>query len=390
MQGYTNMTWTLTGKVKSVFYTIDGSPTGTLDGTDRSEIEFAYDAGDYRLSKEVTDGTNTTKYFYMRDGSGNPMAVYKQIEETVNGALYQNTYLLENTLYGSKRLGTADYGTSRLISSKIIQGSNNLDIHPTDEYNSERGYKRYELSNHLGNVLAVVSDMVNGQDGPTPNGRADYYAANVISASDYYPYGWVISDRKANPTDYRYGFNGQEQDAEWRGGQAVSFRFRIHDPRLGKFLSVDPLAPEYPWNSSYAFAENDVIRSKDLEGMEKKIANGIWDMGYGRSGYKTFAIWDARMKRYYFQEIPVINVVATSLVSKKKELKNRHLQKLAKEGALIAAGFTPAGVAIDVYDLTTAMAEGDTWGIVFGVVGFIPFGDLIKNGYKIFIKQVMI
>ncbi len=45
---------------------------------------------------------------------------------------------------------------------------------------------------------------------------------------------------------------------------------RIYDPRLGKFLSVDPLTKEYPWNSTYSFAENDVIRSIDLDGAEKK------------------------------------------------------------------------------------------------------------------------
>lgn len=44
---------------------------------------------------------------------------------------------------------------------------------------------------------------------------------------------------------------------------------RIYDPRIGKFLSVDPLAKEYPWNSPYAFAENDVMRNIDLDGAEK-------------------------------------------------------------------------------------------------------------------------
>ena len=34
---------------------------------------------------------------------------------------------------------------------------------------------------------------------------------------------------------------------------------------------MDPLAPSYPWNSTYAFAEGDVIRSVDLDGLEKKI-----------------------------------------------------------------------------------------------------------------------
>ncbi|MCE3239478.1 MAG: hypothetical protein K0R24_2459 [Gammaproteobacteria bacterium] len=52
---------------------------------------------------------------------------------------------------------------------------------------------------------------------------------------------------------------------------------RIYNPSLGKFLSVDPLSREFPWNSSYAFAENDVIRSTDLDGAEKNIEIQIFD-----------------------------------------------------------------------------------------------------------------
>jgi len=69
---------------------------------------------------------------------------------------------------------------------------------------------------------------------------------------------------------YRFGFNGQEKDNEVYGeGNAYSFEYRVHDPRIGRFLSVDPLAWKYPWNSTYAFAENDVIRYIDLEGRER-------------------------------------------------------------------------------------------------------------------------
>jgi RHS repeat-associated protein len=71
---------------------------------------------------------------------------------------------------------------------------------------------------------------------------------------------------------YRYGFNNMEKDDEIKGaGNSYSFKFRIYDARLGRFLSVDPLASSYPWNSTYAFAENDVIRAIDLEGLEKYI-----------------------------------------------------------------------------------------------------------------------
>ena len=43
----------------------------------------------------------------------------------------------------------------------------------------------------------------------------------------------------------------------------------MHDPRVGRFFAVDPLAPKYPHNSPYAFSENDVIASIELEGLEK-------------------------------------------------------------------------------------------------------------------------
>ncbi len=68
---------------------------------------------------------------------------------------------------------------------------------------------------------------------------------------------------------YRFGFQGQETDDEVRGdGNSVFFKYRVHDPRIGRFASIDPLAPEYPWNSPYAFSENKVIQFMELEGLE--------------------------------------------------------------------------------------------------------------------------
>jgi RHS repeat-associated protein len=72
---------------------------------------------------------------------------------------------------------------------------------------------------------------------------------------------------------YSFGFNGQEKDNELKGvGNSLDFKFRIYDSRLGRFLSQDPLFRQYPWNSTYAFAENRVIDGIDLEGKE-------WDDG---------------------------------------------------------------------------------------------------------------
>lgn len=43
---------------------------------------------------------------------------------------------------------------------------------------------------------------------------------------------------------------------------------RIYDPRIGKFLSVDPIAKQYPFYSPYHFAGNRPIVSVDIDGLE--------------------------------------------------------------------------------------------------------------------------
>jgi RHS repeat-associated protein len=100
----------------------------------------------------------------------------------------------------------------------------------------------------------------------------------------YTTFGSTITERSASfGAKYRYGFNNQEQDGEL--GDYYAFEYRIHDARLGRFLSVDPLAPEYPWNSCYAFAENRVIDCLDLEGLE--AASGTVMMTGGTGAVKS-------------------------------------------------------------------------------------------------------
>lgn len=97
--------------------------------------------------------------------------------------------------------------------------------------------------------------------------------ADVISAQDYMPFGMHMPGRTFTSNSYKYGFNGKENSGS---GNQYDYGFRIYNPRIAKFLSVDPLFRAYPWNSSYAFAENDVIRSIDLDGLEKKVVTLVW------------------------------------------------------------------------------------------------------------------
>lgn len=74
--------------------------------------------------------------------------------------------------------------------------------------------------------------------------------------------------------NYRNSFQGQEHHDEIRGkGNYINYKYRGHDPRVGRLdWLIDPLAKDYPWNSPYAFSENNVIHAVELEGLEKFFA----------------------------------------------------------------------------------------------------------------------
>jgi RHS repeat-associated protein len=77
------------------------------------------------------------------------------------------------------------------------------------------------------------------------------------------------TNSKYAKTHDRYLYQGQEMDDEVKGeGNSVNYSFRMHDPRLGRFFAIDPVAGKYSHNSPYAFSENRVIDGIDLEGLE--------------------------------------------------------------------------------------------------------------------------
>ena len=55
---------------------------------------------------------------------------------------------------------------------------------------------------------------------------------------------------------------------------ACIYKYRWHDARLCRFISVDPLRREYGWLSPYAFSENRVIDGVEWEGLELFLIHG--------------------------------------------------------------------------------------------------------------------
>ena len=82
----------------------------------------------------------------------------------------------------------------------------------------------------------------------------------------------------ATGNGYRYAFNGKEQDPEWNGvGAMYDYGFRIYDPRIAKFLSVDPLASSFPFYTPYQFSSNMPVAAVDLDGLEAAVMiTGTW------------------------------------------------------------------------------------------------------------------
>ena len=241
-EGISSISWTVYGKIKSIT-----KSNGTID--------YRYDASGSRIYKKTFISGVTTETYYARDAQGNVMAVYEKQPTTP-------LKWMEQHLYGSIRLGM--WNLADVVPGTTIPASGG-----TVEDDYLYGSKFFELSNHLDNVLVTLSDKKIGID-DGGNGTTDYFQPDVLAAQDYYSFGMAMPGREFGSLG-RYGFNGKEQDKEVKGsGAQYDYGFRIYDPKLGKFLSVDPLTKAYPELTPYQFASNRPIEAIGLDGLESK------------------------------------------------------------------------------------------------------------------------
>jgi hypothetical protein len=79
-------------------------------------------------------------------------------------------------------------------------------------------------------------------------------------------------------------------------GNQQDYGMRVYDPRIGKFLSVDPLTKEFPWYTPYQFAGNTPIQALDLDGNEELH----YTMTLNKDGSTTLKLTD--IKFFYKQD----------------------------------------------------------------------------------------
>jgi RHS repeat-associated protein len=209
-------------------YNTQGLVTEVKKGVN-TVVKFFYNERGQRIKKESynTSSPYTLQVttFYQLDLSGNTMAIYN----LPNGGSIVQTDL---PIFGLSRLGV---------------------------YNRATTISNYEITDHLGNVRAVIQ-KISGQ--PV-----------IQSYADYYPFGEQLPSRNSLG-NYRYAFQGQEKDSET---QMEAFHLRLWDGRLGRWLSPDPYRQ---YSSPYLGMGNNPISGIDPDGgFWQELGN--WILGSG-------------------------------------------------------------------------------------------------------------
>nr|WP_315174475.1 RHS repeat-associated core domain-containing protein [uncultured Flavobacterium sp.] len=210
-------------------YNTQGLVTQIKKGTQLT-VNLKYNERGHRVSKEVitnngTGSITTDTEYNVLDLSGNVMGVYFKRTGTVERPI--TLYQKENSIFGASRLGV--YTRAVGLKPNVIPAKTS-----------------YEITDHLGNVRAVIQE--------NPN-----LFSILLSYADYYAFGEQLPSRNTT-SDYRYAFQGQELDIETN---MEAFQLRLWDGRIGRWLSPDPYGE---FDSPYLGMGNNPISLIDPDG----------------------------------------------------------------------------------------------------------------------------
>ncbi|MBE6330635.1 MAG: hypothetical protein E7072_11100, partial [Bacteroidales bacterium] len=177
--------------------------------------------------------------YYVRDLQGNVLAVYEHKHAEGESGTFT---LAEQHLYGASRIGMTK---PNLALNTTTPDAASPTIH-------------YELTNHLGNVMAVITDEPAATETPA-----------VESLTDYYPFGMTMPGRSYNAHTSRHGFTGHEKESDLAEG-IYTTEYRLYDARVGRWLSVDPLFEKYVGISPYNYCMLNPVMMVDPDGRELK------------------------------------------------------------------------------------------------------------------------
>ncbi len=223
-------------------YTYDANGNQTKENTDRYfDWNYADKLSFYKRQAGTGNPSVWVHYFY--DGQGNRL---KKVVNKPGGiqemtvyidGVFEHTYVrINNNVDNNRNYNTLHIldGGSRIATLRV--GNDSQDSTPA---------LKYYVEDHLGNSSVAVQS----------NG-------NRINLEEYYPFGETSYGSFAKK---RYRYNGKEKD-EHTG--LYEYGQRYYAPWLCRFVSVDPIAEDYPQLCSYNYAGNKPVTSPDIEGLQ--------------------------------------------------------------------------------------------------------------------------
>lgn len=263
-QGATNAAATVFGLMDNLTYSYDaGNKLVKIDEAANAvygfkdkpvNVDYTYDANGNMITdanKDITGITynhlnlptqiaidqKTISYFYSADGVKQRKVVNN------NGALT-----------------TTDYAGSYIYENDVLKFINHTEGYL--EPNGAGNYKYvYQYKDIWGNTRVTYADDNN-------NGVAS--PSEIRREQNYYPFGMEHRGYNAALVGVKNNLKTfqQQEFTEDFGLNTHEWKYRMSDPSTGRFWQIDPLAEDYPYNSTFAFQENKLGLGIELEGAE--------------------------------------------------------------------------------------------------------------------------
>ena len=238
-KGITNIEYNHLNLPKSI--TFENIPTEL----ESNKIEYVYDASGVKLQKRVS-------HYHSGDRVNNTITDYD------GGFIYkeeQNYQMLNGYLTGN------EIGLGLQFFAHAEGYFEPTETTPSGEL---RGAYVYQYKDHTSTMLSA------GLGNIRLSYKEDRGNLEIVEENNYYPFGLkhkgynnVVNGTENNHFD----FQGQEIEKEL-GLNWIEFKWRSYNPEIARFMTIDPLAEEFTYNSPYNFAENRVIDGVELEGLE--------------------------------------------------------------------------------------------------------------------------
>ena len=271
-------------------YSYDANGNIITENTDR---KFGWDYADRMrtFANQVGSGTPTIFTTYLYDASGNRI---KKLTQNTGGVWLSVTYI--DSIFEYCTDGTDEQNTVHIMDDKARIATERIG----DAMGDSTPAIKFILSDHLGssNVLIDASN------------------AALVNREEYYPFGETSFGSYAKK---RYRFCGKEKDEE---SGLYYYGMRYYMPWTCRFVSVDPLAWKYNYQTSYCYADNNPICKVDYNGEGtdgdsegNKTSNNLTPVGghpdITRSdGHKLY--WNPETNEYGLHEVVVTGTKESS------------------------------------------------------------------------------